>query len=277
MNPQVTVKQANFHYYHESVPGVGYSIVPNEPKKTGKRGTIQIIFKFQRVNYRMKLLLIEDEPELAISIQNYLTDNAFVCERVSTARDAIARIGTYDYDCILLDLMLPDGDGFEILKELKSGNKTEGVIIISAKDTLDTRIAGFNQGADDFLTKPFHLSELQVRIQALIRRKNFKGKNIVTFNEIEIDLLSRRVSVNGSELDTTRKEIDLLLYLIGNEGRVLSKGAIAEHLSGDMADMLDNHDFVYAHIKNLKRKINEAGGGDYIKSVYGLGYKWKNE
>ncbi len=225
----------------------------------------------------MKLLLIEDEKELALSIQKYLTNNDFVCQWVDNAKAAIDKISIYDYDCILLDLMLPDGNGFEILKELKDQNKAEGIIIISAKETLETRIEGFNLGADDYLTKPFHLSELLVRIQALIRRKNFKGSNIVSFNEIHIDILSKIVKVNNKKIDTTKKEIDLLLYLIGNENRVLSKSAIAEHLSGDMADMLDNHDFVYAHIKNLKKKLNDAGSGDYIKSVYGLGYKWKNE
>ncbi len=225
----------------------------------------------------MKLLLIEDEKELAISIQNYLTDKDFICEWANNAKAAIDKISIYDYDCILLYLMLPDGDGFEILKELKNQNKTEGIIIISAKETLETRIEGFTLGADDYLTKPFHLSELLVRAQALIRRKNFKGSNIVSFNEIQIDILSKIVKVGNKTIDITKKEIDLLLYLIGNENRVLSKGAIAEHLSGDMADMLDNHDFVYAHIKNLKKKLNDAGSGDYIKSVYGLGYKWKNE
>lgn len=225
----------------------------------------------------MKLLLIEDEKELALSIQKYLTDKDFVCEWVYNKKDAIDKISIYDYDCILLDLMLPDGNGFDILKEVKDQNKAEGIIIISAKETLETRIEGLEIGADDYLTKPFHLSELFVRIQALIRRKNFKGSNVVAFNEIQIDILSKTVQVNNSKIDITKKEIDLLLYLIGNENRVLSKSAIAEHLSGDMADMLDNHDFVYAHIKNLKKKLNDAGSGDYIKSVYGLGYKWENE
>lgn len=225
----------------------------------------------------MKLLLIEDEKDLANSIQSYLTDNNFVCEWVNNAKSAIDKISNYEYDCILLDLMLPDGSGFEILKELKKQSKTEGVIIISAKETLDTRIEGFTLGADDYLTKPFHLSELLVRIQALIRRKYFKGNNIVAYNEIEIDILAKTVKVKNTEIDFTKKEIDLLLYLIGNENRVLSKSAIAEHLSGDMADMLDNHDFVYAHIKNLKNKLKEADCSNYIKTVYGLGYKWKND
>jgi DNA-binding response OmpR family regulator len=151
------------------------------------------------------------------------------------------------------------------------------VIITSAMQSLDTRLEGFNLGADDYLTKPFHLSELLVRVQALVRRKNFKGSNIVVFNEIAIDLLSKSVSINDIKLEITKKEIDLLLFLIGNENKVLSKGAIAEHLSGDMADMLDNHDFIYAHIKNLKKKLSAAGSGDYIKTIYGLGYKWENE
>jgi len=225
----------------------------------------------------MKLLLIEDEQELASSIISYLTGHSFVCEWAINAKTAIDKISIYDYDCILLDLMLPDGNGFEILKELKRQNKTEGVIIISAKETLETRIEGLQLGADDYLTKPFHLSELLVRIQALIRRKNFKGNNVVSYKEIEIDTLSKTIKVKGRKIDITKKEIDLLLFLIGNENRVLPKSAIAEHLSGDMADMLDNHYFVYAHIKNLKNKLKDAGCSDYIKTVYGLGYKWQND
>jgi len=225
----------------------------------------------------MKLLLVEDEKELAKSIQEYLSGNDFICEWAENFSLAMHKISIYDYDCILLDLMLPDGDGFDLLTELKKQNKTDGVIIISAKETVETRIEGFNLGADDFLTKPFHLSELLVRIRALIRRKQFNGNNKVSFNEIEIDLFSKVVKVNNEKIEITKKEIDLLLYLIGNNNRVLSKAAIAEHLSGDMADMLDNHDFVYAHIKNLKKKLKNAQSKDYIKTVYGLGYKWQNE
>lgn len=225
----------------------------------------------------MKILIIEDEQEIAQSIKNYFKNNGVQCETAKNYKEALNKIENYDYDCILLDLMLPDGDGFDILKELKRKNKTEGVIIISAKENLETRIEGFNLGADDYLTKPFHLAELLVRIQALVRRKNFKGNNNVIFNEITIDIFSKSVTVNDQKLDLTKKELDLLLFLIGNEDKVLSKGTIAEHLSGDMADMLDNHDFIYAHIKNLKKKINLAGGSDYIKTVYGLGYKWENE
>lgn len=225
----------------------------------------------------MKILIIEDELEIAQSIKTYFRTNGIQCETAENYDLALSKINSYDYDCILLDLMLPDGDGFDILRELKRKNKTDGVIVVSAKETLETRLEGFNLGADDYLTKPFHLSELLVRMQALIRRKNFKGSNSIIFNEIVIEIFSKSVTVNDTKLDLTKKEIDLLLFLIGNENKVLSKAAIAEHLSGDMADMLDNHDFIYAHIKNLKKKLHQAGSGDYIKTVYGLGYKWENE
>lgn len=225
----------------------------------------------------MKILIIEDEIEIATSIKNYLSSNDFVCESASTLKIAIEKIDLYSYDCILLDLMLTDGDGFKILEILKSQNKTDGVIIISAKDTLETKIEGLTLGADDYLTKPFHLSELLVRIQALVRRKQFNGNNVVSFHEIEIDTISKSVKIKGNKIEFTKKEMDLLLFLIGNKNKVLSKSAIAEHLSGDMADMLDNHDFVYAHIKNIKKKLKEMGATDYLKSVYGTGYKWEDE
>lgn len=225
----------------------------------------------------MKILIVEDEVEIATSIKNYLSSNDFICESASSLKIAIEKIDLYSYDCILLDLMLTDGDGFKILELLKKQNKTDGVIIISAKDTLETKIEGLTLGADDYLTKPFHLSELLVRIQALVRRKQFNGNNVISFNEIEIDTISKSVKIKGNKIDFTKKEMDLLLFLIGNKNKVLSKSAIAEHLSGDMADMLDNHDFVYAHIKNMKKKLKEMGAADYLKSVYGTGYKWEDE
>ncbi|MDI1233323.1 MAG: response regulator transcription factor [bacterium] len=223
----------------------------------------------------MKILMIEDEAALASSIRAYLKSNDVHCEWAANLTSAIDKIATYEYDCILLDLMLPDGDGFEILKHLRKEGRNDGVIVISAKETLETRIEGFNLGVDDFLVKPFHLSELLVRIQALIRRKNFNGSNTILYNEIEIDIVAKTVKVHNQIIEITKKEIELLLYLIGNKNKVLSKSSIAEHLSGDMADMLDNHDFIYAHIKNLKRKLSDGGGADYIKSVYGIGYKWQ--
>lgn len=223
----------------------------------------------------MKLLLIEDQAELADSIVSYLSGFGFICECAFDYITAINKLSSYEYDCILLDLMLPDGSGFDILKELKTQQKNEGVIIISAKESLDSKIEGFQLGADDYLTKPFYLPELLVRVQAIIRRKNFKGSNSIVFNEITIDVFAKAVTIAGNAVTLTKTEFDLLVYLIGNNGRVLSKNAIAEHISGDMADMLVSHDFVYAHIKNLKRKLAAGGSSDYIKTIYGLGYKWQ--
>jgi DNA-binding response OmpR family regulator len=197
------------------------------------------------------------------------------CEWANNFEIALEKINAYDYDCVLLDLTLPNSNGMDILKAIKKQQKNEGIIIISAKDTLESRLEGLALGADDYLTKPFHLSELLARVQAIIRRKQFSGNNVLVFNEIEIDIFAKTVKVNQENIDLTKKEFDLLLYLIGNKNRVLSKSSLAEHLSGDMADMLDNHDFVYAHIKNLKRKLQNAGAGDYIKTIYGTGYKWE--
>lgn len=223
----------------------------------------------------MKVLLIEDELSLSKSIHQYLESNDIVCESVSNIFDALEKISMYNYDCILLDLSLPDGNGFKVLEYLKTEKKEEGIIIISAKDTLDTRIKGLQMGADDYLIKPFHLSELLVRIQALVRRKKFNGNNTLNINEIEIHLLSKDVYVNNKKIDLTKTEYDLLLFFIGNKNKVLSKSSIAEHLSGDMADMMDNHDFIYAHIKNLKKKLSTAGCQNYITTIYGLGYKFQ--
>jgi DNA-binding response OmpR family regulator len=223
----------------------------------------------------MKILIIEDEKSLAESIGSYLISAGFVCEFTSDLIGAFEKVLIYDYDCILLDLMLPDGDGFKILEILRKEGKSDGVIIISAKDTLETRIDGLSLGADDFLVKPFHLSELLARIQALIRRRNFKGVNIIIFNEVEINLNAKSVKVHEELVELTKMEYDLLLFFLSNKNKLLSRAAIAEHLSGDMADMLDNYDFVYAHVKNLKRKLKYRNCDDYIKTVYGLGYSWK--
>lgn len=225
----------------------------------------------------MKILIIEDEKELARSIDQYLSAENYLCETAATFNEAMGKIGVYEYDCILLDITLPDGNGLKILEALKKENKQDGVIIISAKDSLDDKIKGLEIGADDYLTKPFHLSELNARIFSLIRRRQFNNSNIVKQDELEIDLMARTVSANQQEILLTKKEFDLLMYFVGNKNRVLSKSTLAEHLSGDFADMLDNHDFVYAHVKNLKKKLNDAGCEPYIKTVYGTGYKWESE
>lgn len=223
----------------------------------------------------MKVLIIEDEKELSKSIVTYLKSENYSCELASDVKSALDKTEAYDYDCILLDITLPDGNGLSILKELKANKKADGVIIISAKNSIDDRIAGLNLGADDYLAKPFHLSELSARIAAVIRRRRFDGNTVLALNEIIIDTLAKTVHINNITVDTTPKEYDLLLYLAANKNRVISKNAIAEHLSGGEADVFDNFDFIYAHIKNLKKKLTAAGCEDYIKSIYGMGYKFE--
>lgn len=225
----------------------------------------------------MKILIIEDEPELAKSIADYLSGENYLCEFATSFDEAFEKVTTYEYNCILLDLMLPGGDGMNILEELKKQNKQDGVIIISAKNALDDKIKGLHLGADDYLAKPFHLSELAARIYSVIRRRQFANANIIQQNELQIDLLAKTLLIHNIPVLLTKKEFDLLLFFMGNRNRVISKNALAEHLSGDLADMLDNHDFVYAHIKNLKKKLTEAGCDNYLKTVYGTGYKWENE
>jgi len=222
----------------------------------------------------MKILIIEDERELSRNIVNYLSTDNYICEQAFNFHDAIEKIDIHNYNCILLDLSLPDGDGLKILEEIKKRNIESGIIIISARGALEDKITGIKIGADDYLAKPFPLSELSIRIYALMRRQLFSLNNILKTNDVEIDLLAKTVSVNNTPIILTKSEYQLLLYLIGNKNRVVSKNAIAEHLSGDMADMLDSHNFVYAHIKNLKSKLGEVGCSNCIKTIYGTGYLW---
>ncbi|MCD1116720.1 response regulator transcription factor [Chryseobacterium turcicum] len=224
----------------------------------------------------MKILIIEDEKELAQSVAEYLSEENYLCSFATNFREAIDKIENHEYDCIILDIMLPDGNGLEILQELKKQNKQDGVIIVSAKNAVDDRVNGLQLGADDYLTKPFHLSELMARVFSIIRRKQFENSNIIQQNELQIDLLSKTITVNREVVVLTKKEFDLLIYFVGNKNKVISKSTLAEHLSGDFADMLDNHDFVYAHVKNLKKKLYDAGCDHYLKTVYGTGYKWIN-
>lgn len=222
----------------------------------------------------MKLLIIEDERQLSDSIVSYLGKEDYLCEQSFTFADAMMRVNVYEYDCILLDLTLPGGNGLDILRRVKQNKPQTGVIIISAKDSIDDKVEGLKIGADDYLAKPFHLSELSMRIFALLRRKNFTATNILQSGKVRIDLLDKKVSVDGESITLTKSEYELLLFLVENRKRVVSKSAMAEYLSGDMADMFDDFNFVYAHIKNLKAKLAKAGASNYIKTYYGLGYKW---
>lgn len=222
----------------------------------------------------MKLLIVEDEPGLMDSMSNYLSSEGYTCEAAPDYRSALEKIDLYEYDCILLDIMLPGGDGLSLLKELKENRKTDGVLIISAKNLLEDKIRGLQMGADDYLSKPFHLSELGARIGAIIRRKQFGGNNLLEYRELSLDTRARTVKVHDKPVPLTKKEYALLLYLISNKGKVIPKSALAEHIWGDHMDMADRYDMIYTHIKNLRRKLVEAGCKDYLVSLYGVGYKW---
>ena len=222
----------------------------------------------------MKILIVEDEHKLSDSIVTYLKSEKYLCEQAFDYNEALEKVRGYVYDCVLLDLTLPGGSGLDILRDIKRRNNPAGVIIVSAKDSLDDKVKGLEIGADDYLPKPFHLAELGMRVYAIIRRKEFGASNTLENNGIKINLLEKSVEANGRPVTLTKSEYDLLLFFIGNRNRVLSKGAIAEHLSGDFADMMDNFDFVYTHIKNLKAKLAQTGMPNCIQNVYGMGYKW---
>ncbi len=222
----------------------------------------------------MKILIIEDEKELSNSICTYFATEQFICETAFDFHTAIEKISLYEYACIILDITLPGGSGLNILKDLKAQGKADGVIIISAKNSLDDKILGLKAGADDYLTKPFHMPELGARVAAIIRRKSFGGKNEILFDEVNINLNEKQVLVKNKLVELTKKEYELLLYFVSNKNKVISKAAIAEHMWGDNMDLADNYDFIYTHVKNLRKKILQTGSPDYIKSVYGMGYKF---
>ncbi|MBV7529247.1 DNA-binding response regulator, OmpR family, contains REC and winged-helix (wHTH) domain [Chitinophaga jiangningensis] len=223
----------------------------------------------------MKVLIVEDNKELSSGIADYLTGEKYICEPAYDFETATEKLSLFSYDCILVDIMLPDGNGLELLKQIRQENIRSGILIISAKDALDDKVKGLDEGADDYVIKPFHMSELHARLRAIYRRKQLEGPSSqVVFNEIELNTDTIEASVNNQPLDVTRKEFDLLLYFIVNKNRVLSKQAIAAHLWGDYTDNLSNFDFVYQHVKNLRKKISVAEGTDYIETVYGLGYKF---
>jgi DNA-binding response OmpR family regulator len=226
----------------------------------------------------MNLLVIEDEIDLLESIREYLISEAFSVECVSTYSSAKEKIDLFRYDCVVVDIGLPGGSGLDLVRKLKSRYQDAGIIIISAKNSLEDKLTGLDIGADDYLTKPFHLSELNARIKSIIRRRGLQGANEKVFNELTIQFDKRRVFVGEKEIILTRKEYDLLLYFIMNEDKVLSKEDISEHLWGDdMSITADSFDFIYNHIKNLRKKMLDNGSNDYIKTIYGIGYKFTEQ
>lgn len=225
----------------------------------------------------MKILIIEDERELLNAAKEYLQSEGYLCEEASDFQEGAAKISRYEYDCIIADIGLPGGNGLKLIVDLKAKKSDTGIIIISARNSLEDKITGLDLGSDDYLTKPFHLSELNARVKSILRRRKFKGDNEVGFKEISLNLDTFRTTVKGSTLVLTKKEFDLLLYFISNPNKVLTKESIVEHLWGDYMDSADSYDFIYTHVSNLRKKLVDSGSNDYVKTVYGVGYKFTNE
>ena len=224
----------------------------------------------------MKILIIEDEKALCETVAIYLKKVGYLVESALNYDKAEEKISFYVYDCVIVDLTLPDGNGLDIIKQLKKNDPQTGIIIITAKNSLDDKLTGLDIGADDYLTKPFDLSELNARIKSVLRRRNFSGQKEIIFNEIKVIPEMTQVFIFDKELILTRKEYDLLLFLISNKNRVISKDTIAEHLWGEDMEIADSLDFIYTHVKNLRKKILDKEGKDYIKTVYGIGYKFSD-
>ncbi|MBR8723671.1 response regulator transcription factor [Bacteroides pyogenes] len=221
----------------------------------------------------MKILIIEDEASLLEVMTSFLEKEQYVVESANTYQGALSKVADYDYDCILLDIMLPDGDGIDLLKELQKIKKSQNVIIISAKDSVEDKVAGLEIGADDYLSKPFHLAELNARIRSVFRRKDLQGDTLVRLENVTVNPTTHEAYVDGNRLELNRKEYNILLYFMTRPNHLIDKAVLAEAVWGDHIDQADNFDFIYTQVKNLRKKMNEAGAGIEIKAVYGLGYK----
>lgn len=220
----------------------------------------------------MKILIIEDEQDMLTNIQQTLEKESYLVETANNVETAMTKIGVYAYDCILLDISLPDGNGLEILKYLKAKGISDGVIIVSAKNSLDDKLEGLNLGADDYLPKPFHMAELHARIKAILRRKQFNGNETIQIGNVSLDVENRSLHIDGAQVSLNRKEFDILLYLVSNKDRLISKTALAEHVWGDNIDQADSFDFIYSQIKNLRKKLSQHNAEIEVKAVYGIGY-----
>lgn len=221
----------------------------------------------------MKILIVEDEQNLRETIADSLRKEKFVIETAADYYAALDKINDYDYDCILLDIMLPGGSGLDLLRELKRLRRSDSVLIISAKDSLDDKVDGLELGADDYLTKPFHLAELNARVKSLIRRRQAKGDLSIRLGNLSLFPDKRQVEVDGTPLQLNRKEFDLLYYFVANPNRVINKMSLAESVWGDNIDQADSLDFIYSQVKNLRKKLRQAGATVELKAVYGFGYK----
>ncbi|MGV3504836.1 MAG: response regulator transcription factor [Adhaeribacter sp.] len=221
----------------------------------------------------MKILVIEDEPDMRQNIVDYLSRERYLVETAPTFETAWEKIHLYAYDCILLDITLPDGNGLDLLQAMKNQGKAQSVIILSARDSLDDKITGLEAGADDYLPKPFHLAELQARLKSVLRRHKFEGQAVLQVANLQIDPDRHQVWVADRELGLNRKEFDILVFLASNKGRMISKTALAEHVWGDYIDEADDFEFIYSQIKNLRKKLRDSQARVEIQAVYGMGYK----
>ena len=225
----------------------------------------------------MKILIVEDEVQMVENMSKNLLAEGYLVETASNFIQAQERIGVYEYDCILLDINLPDGNGLELLKIIKEKGLQDGVIIVSARDSLDDKLQGLDLGADDYLPKPFHMAELRARVKAVLRRKNFEGNNELRIGNVLINTSNRTLFIENKEVELNRKEYDVLLYLASNKDRLVNKNALAEHVWGDNIDQADSFDFIYSQIKNLRKKLDFHSADIEIKAVYGTGYKMQNK
>jgi DNA-binding response OmpR family regulator len=225
----------------------------------------------------MKILIVEDERQLLDSMMTFLKESGLTCDKAMNLAEAIEKINNFEYDCIVLDIGLPDGSGLKVIEEMSSKENQTAIVIVSARNELNDRLAGLNIGADDYITKPFYMPELVARIKSVVRRRSFQEKKDITFHELRVIPDEMQMFVSDKMVSLTKKEHELLLYMINNQNKVLTKESIAEHLWGDHADIADSFDFIYSHIKNLRKKIIDNGGNDYLKSVYGVGYKFAAE
>lgn len=225
----------------------------------------------------MKILIVEDEVQMVENMTKNLLAEGYLVETASNFVQAQERIGVYEYDCILLDINLPDGNGLELLKIIKEKCLQDGVIIVSARDSLDDKLEGLDLGADDYLPKPFHMAELRARVKAVLRRKKFEGHDEMKIGNISINTSNRTLFIENKEVELNRKEYDVLLYLASNKDRLVNKNALAEHVWGDNIDQADSFDFIYSQIKNLRKKLDFYSADIEIKAVYGIGYKMQNK
>ena len=221
----------------------------------------------------MKILIVEDERDMREGMAQSLEQEHYIVETAADYNAALEKIGVYQYDCILLDIGLPDGSGMDLLRELKKEGSTSGVIIVSAKESIDDKVTGLNEGADDYLAKPFHMAELHARVKSVIRRKMLGGTTKVAIENVQVDTDERSVTIDGNLLELNRKEYDILLYLLTNKGRLVTKAALAEHVWGDAIDEVSSFDFIYSQIKNLRKKLKDCKAQIEIQAVYGIGYK----